>query len=337
MENNRKLKKKSLKKVLLAFSLATSLLTGCGKKDEAYEDSYKVESTTTEAVSEQVAPVDNLDDKIETMANESFNKYNKYFTSTNEFESKNYTVDDVRNMILLLNGKYDGLTSEEVFAVYNLVDDIVYPFDLQTEINTLDLLEERNADYNESEHVQIERYPKLSDYILDDEDSVKEELAKIEEIRDYVAADIYKNHTYKNVKDLVNKKVVDMFHNENQADMSAESDNIDNAGKMFALTSAKGDILRLTQGINKDNVWISSDNIDVATGQPAQLKINFTEEEKEIVSDYETKINLQLDVTPEEQENYYNVINLMPVYFHDPCDYQKIINEIVEGKKTYTK
>lgn len=330
---------KAFKKSMIGLSLATMLLTGCSKKNDDYKEPLTTEETAEQ--SQEIEEETHLNDYFEQIAQSIYDEYLEYFSESNLVESKNYSIDDVRNVILFLNDRFESLSLEEIKTSENIIRDSIFPYDLNTEINTLDLIEDvENVNYEDADHVVIEKYPNWSNAILDDRDSAKEQLKEIEQMRDLIANDVRENQTYKNSRDEFNKKIVNMFHHSNQADASGVADSLNNAGKIFAVEASKERILELAKSVNKDTPVIVGDKKDIATGELETLKIGFTTDEQEVIANYETDNYYGFEHSQEDQIAYKNIIESMVQYNYQQssCSVEALINQIIEtNNKTLTK
>lgn len=294
------------KLLLSGVTLGTSLLlTGCS--DKKVEEPTNV---TTEA------------NNIDELAKRIFNENLEYFKGNNEYENKSYTEKDIKNAILLVNGQYDSLSKDEIVDAYSLIEDETCPFDWLVAINDYYLRRDNNLDDSVVDSTKIEIKPNTSDLFLEDSSSkeiVKEIDDNENELVEFFSDGVLTDEELKTF----NNKVIDMFNNRVTSDTAGESDT-NKAGENLTVELAKFGYLKLAQALNEDNEWIYlDDSVDIGNGQKIGLKINFTPEERIIVSRCETRMSyddlvssgLSLEEARRKVSELYGIDEMDDVFF----------------------
>ncbi len=354
------LKQRKFKRTLfVALSLMSALsLSACKNDKEIKDETVAVETTTATEVEESNTQIEN----------DVQGFYDEYLGFFQGLEDKNYTVDTVRNIKLLLDSNVDDLKSvmsyEEYKEALSALDDIYSPFDLLEEMNTQDLISINGLNYDDVEHTTIEELPRVSKLISGD-DSTKASLEEIEDIRDEIASSVRNNSLDQDIN-AINSRIVDRYHDVIPGDKSGVKDT-DKIGKVLVLDSANRGLLNLGMAANPETRtpggWIYNDKLDIGNGQKQAIKINYADAgERIIITNYqaieyfnalnkeglvgedaiaqasiytgldEEKIKELINLSNEDklslEEAYYNIISTMPVYFYDTCDEDAIIYDI---------
>ena len=289
MERKVKETSKKIKLMLSGITLGTSLLlTGCGKQVSDVKEAPTTQVTEDNKVSTEINET-NLSE-IDQLAQSIFTNNKEYFESSNDYEDKSYTVEDVKKAIKLVNGDYQDLSEQDVIEAYSLIEDATCPFDWLVAINEYYLRRDNNIGDSVSATTVIETKPNASDLFLEDSSSkkvVKEIDDNVNELGEFLSDGVLTDGEL----ETFNNKVINMFHDKVTGDSAGESDT-NKLGENLTVQLAKFGYLKLAQAVNEDNEWIYIDNsVDLGNGQKIGLKINLTPEERIIVSRCETRMS----------------------------------------------
>ena len=330
--------KQELKKLRAMLAVGTMLgtasLTGCGKKEYVEPTTEITTEATTEAVNEEEI----INQKINKLAEESYETYKA------TYDYYNMDLDDVITLVRVINDKNDGLSEEEISDNLGMIQMLSFTDNTYQVLDNVNLIKSGFVETMPA----VEYYPnvKLSKLIINEDSSVIEKVSEYEDLVNEVINEVATTGTYsEEMKNKVNAALIKQEEEYNEFKGMMDSDEI-TQGTEYVLAVTKCSLCDLTSALNIDTCFVEDNQ-----GFKLQIRPNTDYNEEGFVESDIIAKQLQMEMNgmelDEDTKNKVVEIQMRLVrtkYENDECTLQnEILNNAGYGlnmssvkKLTYT-
>lgn len=282
----KKIIKKKFYSVMLSATLLASLI-GCGKENENTDTEANVLENTKLALTddEVIEYIKNNEDVLNQVINE-FDGYDlssdaeaKSTPERKELARKSYieykkfydaigkNQEDVNIMAEIINGNFEGYTSEEIDDALELIQMISFPDNFSQILNDCNAIKLGNelgdSDYfnPETDEYYVLPYPKLSEFIENQEAPGITIVENYEKLVEECIDELKKTGTY---SDAMAKKVTEALVNQEEEEYASYTGQMDsslnNEGITYVITATKLNLSNFTQMVNYNTSFAEGKN-----------------------------------------------------------------------------
>lgn len=325
---NEEMERKIKKFAIYGGVMITAGLTALGVNKINSKNDKQTTPVVTEIPATTEAPItveeSNIDNPevVENIVEENYTSYQDFY------DNQGYTIDDIRNLTLLMNSEYQGvLTSDEVQNALNMSSFLSISDNLIQKID--------NINIESKEDCALYTLPNKTELLIDDNTIVSPILNRIYDDINSVVESIQETGSYESVLDQYNKEVVDMCYGTFDKDLGLDTAKITNPVLAYEVATAKCAMLSVAAQINVGKEYITGNQTDEITGEKQKVKINYTSEEQNLEAKYFQAEQDGLKLTDSENDKYIKMQQSMAIteFNNSMCNYS---HSLVESAKSYT-